>query len=151
MQVGETQPGSTCCADRQTLPIPIVNGLAQPITVVVTVDPDRPILAIEDRSVEVTIEPNSQTNALIPVQAVSNGTVRIEVTIASPTGVAVGGAKSVEVVVNAGWETPIFVVFASAVVLLFVGGIVRNIVRRRRASAEAEAATTAPATGSAGD
>ena len=150
VQVGERSQ-LLLLADRQTLPIPIVNGLAQPITVVVTVDPDRPILAIEDRFVELTIEPNSQANALIPVQAVTNGTVRIEVTVASTSGVAVGGAKSVEVVVNAGWETPIFVVFASAVVLLFVGGIVRNIVRRRRASAEAAAATTAPATGSAGD
>ncbi len=139
VQVGETSR-LNLLADRQTLPIPIVNGLAQAITVIVTVDPDRPILAIEDRSVEVTIEPNSQTNALIPVQAVSNGTVQIEVTLASATGVPVGGAKSVEVVVNAGWETPIFVVLASGVVLLFVGGIVRNIVRRRKAAAPPAAA-----------
>jgi hypothetical protein len=134
VQVGETSR-LNLLADRQTLPIPIVNGLAQPITVVVTVDPNLPILAIEDRRVEVTIEPNSQTNALIPVQAVTNGTVQIEVTLASTTGVPVGGAKSVEVVVNAGWETPLFVVLASAVVILFVGGIVRNVVRRRRSAA----------------
>ena len=145
VQVGETSR-LNLLADRERLPIPIVNGLDQAITVIVTVDPDLSILAIEDRRVEVTIEPNSQTNALIPVQAVSNGTVQVEVTLASTTGVAVGGAKSVEVVVNAGWETPIFVVLASGVVILFVGGIVRNIVRRRRASAD-----TATAAGPAGD
>ena len=144
VQVGETSR-LNLLADRQTLPIPIVNGLEQAITVVVTVDPASPILAIEDRWVEVTIEPNSQTNALIPVQAVSNGTVQIEVTLASASGVAVGNAKSVEVVVNAGWETPIFVVLASGVVILFVGGIVRNIVRGRRASAEAAATAAGPA------
>jgi hypothetical protein len=143
VQVGETSR-LILFADRQTLPIPIVNGLSQPITVRVAVDPDLPILAIEDRSVEVTIEPNSQTNALVPVQAVSNGTVEIEVTLTSTAGVAVGGASAVEVVVNAGWETPIVVALATGVVLLFVGGIVRNIVRRRRASAAAAA-------GAAGD
>ena len=135
MQVGETSR-LNLLADRQTLPIPIVNGLSQPITVIVTVDPSTPILAIEDRRVEVTIEPNSQSNALVPVQAVSNGTVQIEVTLSSANGVAIGAAKSVEVVVNAGWETPIFVVLASGVVILFVGGIVRNIVRRRRRGGE---------------
>jgi hypothetical protein len=145
VQVGETSR-LNLLADRQTLPIPIVNGLSQPITVMVTVDPDLPILAIEDRSVEVTIEPNSQASALIPVQAVSNGTVDIEVTLASLSGVPIGGPKSVEVLVNAGWETPIFVVLATGVVLLFVGGIVRNIVRRRRESAAAAAAA-----GAAGD
>jgi hypothetical protein len=131
VQVGETSR-LNLLADRQTLPIPIVNGLGQAITVVVTVDPNRPILAIEDRQVELTVEPNSQANALVPVQAVSNGTVQIEVTLSSSTGTAIGTQKDVEVVVNAGWETPIFVVLASGVVLLFVGGIVRNIVRRRR-------------------
>ena len=138
VQVGETSR-LNLLADRERLPIPIVNGLDQAITVRVTVDPNLPILAIEDRSVEVTIEPNSQTNALIPVQAVSNGTVQVEVTLASPTGIAIGSPKSVEVLVNAGWETPIFVIIASGVVLLFVGGIVRNIVRRRRESAAAAA------------
>jgi hypothetical protein len=146
VQVGERSQ-LLLLADRQTLPIPIVNGLSQAVTVIVTVDPDRPILAIEDRRVEITIEPNSQANALIPVQAVTNGTVQIEVTLASANGVAIGGAKSVEVVVNAGWETPIFVVVASGVVLLFVGGIVRNIVRRRKSAA----AETATAAGPAGD
>jgi uncharacterized protein DUF6049 len=97
--------------------------------------------------VELTIEPNSQANALVPVQAVSNGTVQIQVTLSSSTGVPVGTQESVEVVVNAGWETPIFVVLASGVVLLFVGGIVRNIVRRRKAAA----ADATDAAGPAGD
>ncbi len=145
VQVGETSR-INLLADRQTLPIPIVNGLSQPVTVIVTVDPSTPILAVEDRRVELTIEPNSQANALIPVQAVSNGTVQIQVTVSGQSGVAIGAPKSVEVVVNAGWETPIFIVLASGVVILFVGGIIRNIVRRRRPAAAAVEAGTSGGT-----
>jgi hypothetical protein len=46
----------------------------------------------------------------------------------------VGDTTYVRTSVQAGWETPVTIGFAIAVVLIFAFGIFRTIVRRRRAS-----------------
>lgn len=124
----------TLLADNATLPIPIRNDLAQAVTVYVTVRPETAQLAVTDSLVEVTIEPNSQAKAQIPVQAITNGSVQVLITLTSAAGIGIGQPAVTEINVQAGWETPIVLVLAGIVVLVFAVGIVRNIFRRRRST-----------------
>ena len=122
------------------LPIAVVNNLNQPVTVYVTVRPDTGLLTVEEARVELKIEPNSQASAMIPAQAVSNGVVGVTVSLSSVSGVPIGEASRARINVQAGWETPIVIVIASLVVAVFGGGIVRNILRLRKAAAAAKGA-----------
>lgn len=121
-------------ADRASLTIDVSNTLNQAVTVYITVRPDTGILAVQDTRVELTIEPNSQGQGRVPVQAISNGEVEIAVSLASSSGVPIGAETRTEINVQAGWETPIVIAFGALVVAVFAVGIVRNIVRRRRPS-----------------
>lgn len=130
--------GFNLLADNAALPIAVSNDLNQSVTVFITVRPDTGLLAVGDSRVQLVIEPNSQARGEIPVQAISNGTVTVEISLTGANGVAVGRTTSAEINVQAGWETPIVVVLAGIVVLVFGVGIVRNILRRRRPDAETE-------------
>ena len=123
----------TLWADRASLPVTISNDLNQSVTVYVTVRPLTPLLKVEDSFVAITVEPRSQRKAQIPVQSLSNGTVQLEVSLHRASGVNVGETTYVSTVVQAGWETPVTIGFAAAVVLVFAAGIVRTVIRRRRA------------------
>lgn len=123
----------TLLSDRGSLPVTVTNELNQPITVYVTVRPMTPLLRIEDSFVEVTVEPDSQRKASVPVQSLSNGTVALQITLHSVSNLTVGDLTYVETTVQAGWETPVTIGFGAFVLLVFAAGIVRTIVRRRRA------------------
>jgi uncharacterized membrane protein len=133
----------TLVADRASLPVTISNSLDQPVTVLLSVTAPSPVLEVEERSITVTIEPDSQKVARVPVQSLSNGVAQIAVVVTSTTGVPVGAPTSVRINVYAGWETPITVALAVVVFLIFVFGIARVIVRRRRARTRETAADTA--------
>ena len=122
----------TLLADNGTLPIPVSNQLDEPVTVYLTVRPLTAQMAVTESRVEVTIEPNAQARAQVPVQSISNGTVQVVMTLSSASGNAVGQPAITEINVQAGWETPIVLVIGSVVVLVFAVGIVRNVLRRRR-------------------
>ena len=125
----------TLWADRASLPVTVSNELGQPVTVYVTVRPLTPLLKIEDSFVEVVVEPQSQRKASVPVQSLSNGVVELEVTLHAYTRLPVGDTTFVRTTVQAGWETPFTISFGVLVVLVFAAGIIRTIVRRRRARA----------------
>lgn len=139
----------TLLADTATLPIPVSNSLNQAVTVYVTVRPETAQLAVTDSFVELTIEPNSQGKASIPVQAISNGTVQVLMTLSGASGVPVGQPAITEINVQAGWETPIVLVIGGLVVAVFAIGLVRNILRRRRVSTDPASADGQ--TGGSGD
>ncbi len=119
-------------AEKSVIPIPITNDLAETVTVFVTIDPDTPLLAVEDSRVEITVPPNSQASAQVPVQAISNGQVSLTVSLSSAAGTGIGPSRLVQVNVVAGWEGPVFTVLAVLVVAFFAFGIVRTILRRRK-------------------
>jgi hypothetical protein len=128
--------GFTLLADSPSeLPITVSNSLNQVVTVYITVRPDTGQLAVTNSHVKLTIEPNSQGKGQIPVQAISNGTARITVSLQSVSGIPIGASMRTKVNVQAGWETPIVVVFAILVVAVFGFGVVRSILRRRKAAA----------------
>ena len=133
--------GFNLLADSAALPIAVSNDLNQAVTVYITVRPDTGILAVGDSRVELVIEPNSQGRGEIPVQAISNGSVTVEISLTGANGVSIGRTTTAEINVQAGWETPIVVVLAGIVVLVFGVGIVRNILRRRRPATESAEST----------
>lgn len=123
--------GINLLADRATLPIVVANSLDQVATVYISVRPDTGLLAVESSRVKLVIEANSQGKGQIPVQAISNGTVGLTISLTSASGVPIGSSARASINVQAGWETPIVIIVAALVVVLFAFGIVRTIIRRR--------------------
>jgi hypothetical protein len=124
--------GINLLADRATLPVSVTNKLDQAVTVYISVRPDTALLAVGSSRVKLVIEPNSQGKGQIPVQAISNGTVGITVSLTSSSGVPIGTPTRTQINVQAGWETPVVIVIAVLVVAMFAFGVVRSILRRRR-------------------
>jgi len=133
--------GLNFAADRSSIPIYVKNSLDQAVTVYINVHPETALLAIEDPSVKLVIEPNSQGRGEVPAQALSNGAVQLTVTLTGPSGEVIGTPTRTKVNVAAGWETPVVLAFAVFVFGVFGFGIVRSILKRRR-SASADVSVT---------
>jgi hypothetical protein len=118
----------------QYLPITVNNGLDQAVTVYISVRSQSSLLVIDEERVKLEIEAGAQAKKNIPVHSLSNGVVEVDVTLTSATNVAIGPPISSEVNVQAGWETPIVVAVAALVVVIFGVGVVRTVLRRRRAA-----------------
>ncbi|MGV8970079.1 MAG: DUF6049 family protein [Microbacteriaceae bacterium] len=121
----------TFAADRGMLPITVRNDLDQGVKVFVSVRPRTPLLSIDPVPLELDIEPDSQRKALIPAEALSNGTVELVVSIRNSAGYSVGQPTSVTTRVQAGWETPVTFFLGVLLVIIFAVGIVRTVRRRR--------------------
>ena len=119
-------------ADRSSIYVSVANDLDQPVTVYVSVRALSPLLRVEDSRVEITIEPDSQKKAQVPVQSVSNGRVSLEVGLTSVTNDDIGTPTLVRINVQAGWEGPVTWVLGAFVVIIFAAGIYRNLIVRRR-------------------
>lgn len=122
--------------ERGNLPITVRNELDVPVTVYVTVQPERAILDVVNTRVKLTIEANSQAKAQVPVQSIANGEVRTRVSLSSGTGARISTPTFVVLNVQAGWETAATVVLGIIVVALFGAGIWRTVLRRRKALAK---------------
>jgi uncharacterized protein YfaS (alpha-2-macroglobulin family) len=125
-------------ADQASLPITVSNELNQAVTVYITVRPQTTQLFVDRQHTKVALTLNSeeQRKVQIPVQSVSNGKVRVHVTLFAADGAQVGESKTVEINVQAGWETLGTLIFAALVFATFGFGIVRNILNRRKARSE---------------
>ncbi|MGW9166102.1 DUF6049 family protein [Agromyces sp. NPDC055658] len=127
-------------ARESPLPITVLNALPYPVTVVVSADPSNGRLVVEE-SVTETIPAESRSTVQVPIAAgVGRGEVTIAISLASPTGVAIGRTVYISGNVQADWEGLGAVILATAVVLFFGFGIWRNI-RRRRKQRAAEASS----------
>lgn len=126
----------TLWADRGSLPVIVENTLDQPVTVYVTVRPLSPLVRVDDTFFEVVVEPNSQRKASVPVQSISNGVVELEISLHGIQNQQIGKTTYVRTTVQAGWETPFTIGVGILVILVFAAGVVRTIVRLRRARAE---------------
>ncbi len=137
-------------ADRSQLPITVQNDLDLPAVVRIQTRALTGGLAIEQGSIEVTVEPQSQRNVPVPVQSVANGEVTVIVSLASTTGVPLGDPVALRVNVQAGWETAGTIIAGSVVLLVFLVGLVRTVLRRRGArTGEDGTAAAAPVTAAA--
>ncbi|MDO9590869.1 MAG: DUF6049 family protein, partial [Microcella sp.] len=123
--------------DRATLPVTVQNDLDVAVRVFVRVDPDTAQLRVLDENVEALIEPRSQARVLVPVESLTNGEVDITVTVRDAQGRVLSDATRVSLNLQAGWETAGIIIVAIAVAVLFIVGIVRDLRKRRRRSANA--------------
>ena len=137
-------------SNQAPLPVTLSNELPYPVTVVLHVTPSNGRLVVEETDVPVTLEASSRKGAQIPVTAVANGSVTLNYQLLSPSGVLISTPAPVDVNVSADWETWGTVIGGALLVALFGVGLVRNILRRRKTRAEAEAAAeTSPDDGGA--
>lgn len=128
------------------IPVTVSNALKFPVTVYVTVDSPSSVLQVRAQNVPVTIEPGSSNKAAIPVAALTNGQVLTTITLTSVTGVSIGKPDYVSVDLHPGWESVGTTIVVGLLVLIFGGGIVRNILKRRTAR-RAKTAESAEASG----
>lgn len=119
--------------ERGNLPIAVSNGLDFPVKVYVTLRSETGILVVLDSRVPIELEPNSQARAQIPVQSIANGQASLQVSLSSESMVSIGAPKTVTANVAAGWETAATFAIAALLAIMFVAGIVRTVVKRRRA------------------
>ncbi|MCO5294949.1 MAG: DUF6049 family protein [Homoserinimonas sp.] len=124
----------TLLQEKGNLPIAVANELSFPVTVFIRAKPDRAILDVLEDRVELKIEANSQAKAAVPVQSIANGTVLTRLSLESRSGVEISAPTFVELNVQAGWETAATIVLAIAILLIFVAGIWRTVLRRRRSA-----------------
>ena len=120
-------------SNQAPLPVTISNELPYAVTVVVHVTPSNGRLLIDTNDVPITVEAGSRKGAQIPVTAVANGSVTLSFQLLSPSGVLVSTPSPVVVNVSADWETWGTVIVAVVVVVVFGIGVLRLILRRRKA------------------
>jgi len=115
------------------IPVTVSNALTVPITVYVNVDSPSSVLQVRAQNVPLTVEPGSSNKAAIPVAALTNGQVDTTITLTSAAGVSIGEPDYVSVDLHPGWESVGTTIVVALLVLVFGGGIARNIVKRRAA------------------
>ncbi|MDQ0643529.1 DUF6049 family protein [Microbacterium murale] len=119
------------------LPVWVRNDLPWPVNVQLTATPSDARLDVQP-STEVAAGAASNTRVKVPVEArVGSGSLSVHFSLASPTGVPIGTDQTASVTVRAEWETIGLGILGGVIALLFVLGIVRTVVRRRRDAADA--------------
>lgn len=113
------------------------NDLPYPVNVIFITSPNDLRLEVS-RSKAVTALPNSNTRVEVPVIAkVGSGDVSLQLELRSPTLQPIGDPVTAEVNVRADWELIGIISLAVIVGTLFVAGIVRTVIGRRRRRADA--------------
>ncbi|MEF2976368.1 DUF6049 family protein [Subtercola sp. YIM 133946] len=116
------------------VPVPISNDLDEPVTVTLQVTPSNARLVVDPNRIEVTIEAHSQKTAKVPVKAVvATGQVDLSLQLYNQNGVLISSAAPLEINVSADWEGIGTLVIGILAGLLLVFGVVRQILKRRRA------------------
>ncbi|WOQ69662.1 DUF6049 family protein [Microbacterium limosum] len=131
----ELQPPSTIqlISPEAGLQFFVRNDLPWAANVVLVAVPDNLRLDVE-RTTVVRAEPGVNTRVQVPVRArVGSGEVDISLRLLSPTSEQVGPERVAEVQVRAEWEAIGIVVLSVLVVGFIATGVVRTVLRRRRA------------------
>jgi hypothetical protein len=115
------------------IPVTVSNALNVPIVVYVNVDSPSSVLQVRAQNVPLTVEPGSSNKAAIPVAALTNGQVETTITLTSVAAIPIGNPDYVSVDLHPGWESVGTAIVIGLLVLVFGGGIARNIVKRRAA------------------
>ena len=117
------------------------NDLPYPVNVVFVTSPDDLRLEVE-RTTPVTALPKSNTRVEVPVLAkVGSGDVQLQLELRSPTLQPIGQPVTADVAVRADWEFIGIISLAVIVGGLFIVGLIRTVMSRRRRRAEAAAET----------
>ena len=114
------------------LPITVTNELPWPVTVYVSVRSPSNIITIDKNRVELVVEAQSQAKTTVPVTSNANGPVTLTVSLSSATNVQITTPTTIDVDVQAGWETVFTAVVAVFVFGVFGFGIYRTVAKRRK-------------------
>ncbi|RFA17220.1 hypothetical protein B7R21_00290 [Subtercola boreus] len=132
-------------ATSSEVPVLISNDLNQPVTVELQVTPSNGRLVVEPGRIEVVVEAKSQKTARVPVKAaVASGQVDLRLEIFSPSGVSINQAAPRQINVSADWEGIGTIVIGVLAAALLAFGIVRQVLKRRRAKAVRAAESQSP-------
>ncbi|OJX95335.1 MAG: hypothetical protein BGO96_10840 [Micrococcales bacterium 73-15] len=123
--------GVNLAANDGAIPVTVTNALAVPVTARIEVRPEQLLLRV-DPIEDVQLEPGMSQSVRIPVEAIANGSTRVDVTVSSPGGAVLGSAAAFDVQVRAEWEGAFVGTAAAALGILLVVGLVRAVRRGRR-------------------
>lgn len=140
VQLGE-QASVRLISSESRLPVPIVNNLSYPVTVTVVIKPSNGRLVVEEVE-PITIEAHSTTQILVPVRAVANGDVTLDMQIVDESGNTIGTAVTRDMSVSAEWESVTAGIFALAIALLFGFGLFKGILRHLRGRGRTDSSAT---------
>ena len=128
------------------IPVGIRNDLPYPVTVTLHAHSDDLRLEVAE-DIPVEIGPEQSTRASLPVKArVGSGTVEVDLSLTSPTGVRIGPEQTLEVNVRADWETIGLIVLSVLAAAFLLLGAVRTVRRIRRRPEAEEPETAGPDT-----
>ncbi|WP_309127143.1 DUF6049 family protein [Microbacterium sp.] len=117
------------------LPVWVRNDLPWPVTVTLSSTPSDPRLDIQPLT-EVTALAASSTRVNVPIEArVASGDVRVAFRLIGPNDAPIGEPAVADVTLRADWESIGLVILGGVIVVLFVLGLARTIVRKRGAAA----------------
>ena len=128
-----TGSGTLLLARTGDLPVTVENTLDHAVNVVLALRPRSGRLVVE-KPVPVTVPANAKTRVLVPVRAIADGEVDVEVSILTPALKRIDEAPPIPIRVRSDWESRGITAVASLLVVLLVVGLVRGIRRGRRPS-----------------
>ncbi|SJN46914.1 hypothetical protein FM104_15480 [Microbacterium esteraromaticum] len=127
------------------LPVWVRNDLPWPVNVSLNSSPSSPRLDIQPVT-EVAALAATSTRVDVPIEArVASGDVQVGFRLYSPTGVPIGSPEVADVTLRAEWEGIGLGILGGLIGLLLVFGIVRTVLRKRRAQTDAVGADAADA------
>lgn len=123
--------GVNLAANDGAIPVTLTNELAVPVTAHIEAVPEQFLLRVHDLD-DIRLEAGTSQSVSIPVEAIVNGSTRVDVTVTSPGGAVLGSAAAFDVQVRAEWEGTATAIAAAALAALFIVGLVRAVRRGRR-------------------
>ncbi|MGC0272851.1 DUF6049 family protein [Pseudactinotalea sp. Z1739] len=141
------EPGSSVLLINHSgeLPVAVANDLPVPAQVTVALQPQDPRLRASE-PISAVLDPETITTVRVPIQAVANGNVELDVQLLTePEGEVVGQGASFVVRVRADWEDIGTAVVAVLLAVAFLIGLVRTIRSGKRRFDPAAASGTSPA------
>ncbi len=134
----------TLIASSGNVPVSISSTLDHDVTVTVMLASTSPRLVVENAP-EVTIPANSTAQAIVPVEAISNGRVPVSITLTNLEGTVVATPVSGVIDIHAEWGNAATGLLAALLVALLAFGIFRTVRRGPRSTRTGHEATGAKA------
>lgn len=113
------------------IPVQIQNDFGSDVVVLVNVRPSNLRVAVPT-AVSVKVPALTSVTAKVPIDAIANGEVYLEVWIESFSGNRIGQPVLLSMNVNADVESTLLIGFAGGIVVLFGIGISRTVAKRNR-------------------
>ncbi|MGM7699351.1 DUF6049 family protein [Microbacterium sp. A84] len=118
------------------LPVWVRNDLPWPVNVTLTSTPSDARLDVQPTK-DFVAQPANNERVKVPVEArVGSGELEVSFSLSSPTGVPIGVDQTAKVTVRAEWENIGLGILGGVIALLLVLGVVRTVVRRRKAAGQ---------------